>query len=303
MDIQSKIILISGPTASGKSRFAIKLAKKIKGEIINADSMQIYKEFKILTARPSFNEQSNVKHHLYGFISIKKKFSTGQWLKQASKIIYDIKKRKKIPILVGGTGLYFKALINGLVKIPKISMKKRKVITNLQKKLGQTHFYKKLLKIDPKIKNYINSKDIQRSIRAYEVKLYTKKSISDWHKETKPIFLSTDFVKLYINCPKELLLNRIKLRVVKMLPYGIKEVKKMRKIKVPKSYSSTKIIGVNEIKYFLDKKLNSDQTIELMVIKTRQYAKRQATWARGQMKDWKKISADESNASIKKLFN
>ena len=95
MDIQSKIILISGPTASGKSRFAIKLAKKIKGEIINADSMQIYKELKILTARPSFNEQSDVKHHLYGFISIKKKFSTGQWLKQASKIIYDIKKRKK----------------------------------------------------------------------------------------------------------------------------------------------------------------------------------------------------------------
>ena len=116
-------------------------------------------------------------------------------------------------------------------------------------------------------------------------------------------FLSTDFVKLYINCPKELLLNRIKLRVVEMLPYGIKEVKKMRKIKVPKSYSSTKIIGVNEIKYFLDKKLNSDQTIELMVIKTRQYAKRQATWARGQMKNWKRVSALDTKFSLKKLFN
>ena len=119
MDLKSKIILIYGPTASGKSQFAIKLAKKIDGEIINADSMQVYKQLKILSARPSQKEYQNIKHHLYGFQSVKKNFSTGKWLKLATQQILDCKKRKKVPILVGGTGLYFKALTEGLVKIPK----------------------------------------------------------------------------------------------------------------------------------------------------------------------------------------
>ena len=125
MDKKSKIFLVSGPTASGKSNFAIKLAKKINGEIINADSMQVYKELKILTARPNLKERKQIKHHLYGFLSVRKKFSTGQWLKQAFKIIKEIQKRNKIPILVGGTGLYFKAITDGFVKIPKVTIKKR----------------------------------------------------------------------------------------------------------------------------------------------------------------------------------
>ena len=120
MGIQSKIILISGPTASGKSSFAVKLAKKINGEIINADSMQVYKQLKILTAKPNKQEQKNIKHHLYGIIELNKNFSTGQWLKLTIKKIKEIKNKKKIPILVGGTGLYFQSLINGLVKIPNI---------------------------------------------------------------------------------------------------------------------------------------------------------------------------------------
>ena len=122
MDLKSKIILIYGPTASGKSNFAVKLAKKIGGEIINADSMQLYKDLKILTARPLKKEYQDIKHHLYGFQSGKKNFSTGDWLKLAIKKIGEVKRRKKIPILVGGTGLYFKALIDGLVEIPNIPM-------------------------------------------------------------------------------------------------------------------------------------------------------------------------------------
>ena len=141
MDLKSKIILIAGPTASGKSKFAIKLAKKINSEIINADSMQIYKQLNILTARPNKKEQKIIKHHLYGFQSVKKNFSTGAWLKLTVKKISEIKKKNKIPILVGGTGLYFKALTDGLVKIPNIPMKNRIKIRSLQKKLGQ----KKLL--------------------------------------------------------------------------------------------------------------------------------------------------------------
>ena len=147
MDKQSKIILISGPTASGKSDFAIKIAKKIDGEIINADSMQVYKQLKILTARPNKEEQKKIKHHMYGFVDLNKKFSTGQWLNIAIKKIKEIKKRKKIPILVGGTGLYFQSLIDGLVKIPEIPIKFRQKIRLMQKQEGQKKFYKKLLKI------------------------------------------------------------------------------------------------------------------------------------------------------------
>ena len=303
MDLQSKIILISGPTASGKSSFAVNLAEKINGEIINADSMQVYKEVKILTARPTIKDQKKIKHHLYGFISIKRKFSTGQWLKHASNKINEIREKNKVPILVGGTGLYFRALIEGLVRIPKISAKKRKIVSGLQKKLGQINFYKKLIKLDPKIKKIVNQNDYQRSIRAYEVKKFTRKSLVDWHKDTKPLFMKDTFVKLYIDCSKDLLLERIKLRAEKMLPYGMNEVKKIRGIKIPKGYSSTKIIGFTEIKSLLDKKLDKEQTVEQIVIKTRQYAKRQATWARGKMKNWKTINTLDKKISLKKLFN
>ena len=303
MDIQSKIILISGPTASGKTDFSIKLAKKIKGEIINADSMQVYKEFKILTARPSLKEQKKIKHHLYGFLSIKQKFSTGQWLKLAFKKIKLIQKKNKIPILVGGTGLYFKALVDGLVKIPKISIKKRKAIINLQNELGQIDFYKKLIKIDPKVKGLINSNDVQRSIRAYEVKWFTGKSLFDWYKDTKSLFSNDDFIKIYIDYPRNELLNRIKIRTKNMLPKAINEVKKLEGLKVAKSNSSNKIIGIDEIKKLLEKKLDKDQAMELIAIKTRQYAKRQATWARSQMKNWNTLSSIDTKLSLKKLFN
>ena len=152
MDYKSKIILIYGPTASGKSLFAIKLAKKLNGEILNADSMQVYRELKILSARPVNENCNGVKHHLYGFQSVKKNFSTGVWLKLIKKKINDVKKRKKVPILVGGTGLYFKALTEGLVKIPKIPIRFRKEIRSLHKKLGPNKFFLELIKLDPLVK-------------------------------------------------------------------------------------------------------------------------------------------------------
>ena len=143
MDIQSKIILISGPTASGKSNFAVKIANKINGEIVNADSMQVYRQLKILTARPNKKEQKKIKHHLYGIIDVNKNFSTGQWLKLAIKKIKEIKERGKIPILVGGTGLYFQSLINGLVEIPNIPLKIRNKARSIQKKDGQNKLDRK----------------------------------------------------------------------------------------------------------------------------------------------------------------
>jgi tRNA dimethylallyltransferase len=302
MDKQSKIILISGPTASGKSNFAIKIAKKINGEIINADSMQVYKQLKILTARPNKKEQKDIKHYMYGIIDLNKKFSTGQWLKIAIKNIKEIKKRKKIPILVGGTGLYFQSLIEGLVKIPKIPLKFRNKIRLIQAKEGQKKFYKKLLKIDPKINNKFDPNDTQRTIRAFEIKSFTKISMYEWLKKTKSEFKDDEFEKLYIDFERKDLIKRISLRSTKMIEEGaIKEVKKFTKLKIKKDLSVNSVIGIDELTQYLDKKINLDQAEELISIKTRQYAKRQATWARSRMTSWKKINPIKINDYIKKL--
>ena len=302
MDSQSKIILISGPTASGKSNFAVKIAKKINGEIINADSMQVYKQLKILTARPKKKEQKNIKHHMYGVIDLNKKFSTGQWLKVAIKKIKEVKKRKKIPIVVGGTGLYFQSLINGLVKIPEIPLKFRNKIRLIQKKNGQKKFYKQLLKIDPKIKDKFDPNDIQRTIRAFEIKSFTKISMYEWLKKTKPEFKEDEFLKLYIDFKREELVKRISLRSAKMMEDGaIIEVKKFMKLKIKKNLSVNRVIGIDELTQYLDGKINLNQASELISIKTRQYAKRQATWARSRMTSWEKINPIKIGDYIKKL--
>ena len=302
MDLKSKIILIFGPTASGKSSFAIKLAKKINGEIINADSMQVYKELKILSARPSQKDYKNIKHHLYGFQSVKKNFSTGDWLKLVHKKILEIKKRKKIPIIVGGTGLYFKALTDGLVSIPNIPIKLRAKIRSLHKKIGSKSFFSKLIKLDPLSKNKTSSSDTQRVIRAYEVKLFTNQSIYDWFKNTQSKFENKNFYKIYLDYPREGLIERINTRVKDMVKKGaISEVKRFIKLKVPKAKTVSKAIGIEEIRSYLEKKIEIIEVIEKISIKTRQYAKRQSTWGRGNMKDWNKIESDALNKFLKKI--
>ena len=302
MDLKSKIILIYGPTASGKSDFAIKLAKKINGEIINADSMQVYKELKILTARPLKDDLKKIKQHLYGFQNCNKDFSTGDWLKIVIKKINEIQTRKKIPILVGGTGLYFKALTDGLAEITSIPLKLRNKIRFLQKSIGQEKFYKKLLMIDPTIINHIEPTDVQRSIRAYEVKLFTKKSITEWYKNTKSKFKKKDFLKLYIDYPRFDLIKKINLRTEQMLNMGaVLEVKRFLKHKISKNRSISKALGVSEIKDFIKKKMTKDEVIDKISIKTRQYAKRQVTWERGHMINWKKIKPKRLNIFIKKI--
>ena len=194
-----KIILLAGPTASGKSKLAIYLAKKINGEIVNADSMQIYKEFSILSSRPKRSETKKIKHHLYGIVSVKKYFSAGDWLKEVKKKINICLKNKKIPIIVGGTGLYFNTITKGISQIPDIDIKTRKNVRVLFKKLGFKKFYEKLLELDPKVKDRINPKDSQRMQRAYEVKNKTKKSLFDWFAKTKSDFLDFDLRKVFIN--------------------------------------------------------------------------------------------------------
>ena len=302
MDFKSKIILIYGPTASGKSHFAVQLAKKINGEIINADSMQIYKELKILSARPFKKDYQKIKHHLYGFQSVKKNFSTGEWLKLVHKEIIEIKKRKKTPILVGGTGLYFKALTEGLVSIPNIPVNFRKKIRLLHKNFGTKKFFKELLKIDPLVKNQINPSDTQRSIKAYEIKVFTKKSMYTWFKNTKSNYEKNDFYKIYIDFPRKDLLRKIDIRTKEMIRNGaVKEVKKFIKLKVTKGKTANKAIGINEVREYIEKKIEINEVIEKITIKTRQYAKRQSTWGRGHMIDWNKINPNGLKKFIKKI--
>ena len=288
--MSKKLVLLAGPTASGKSNLAIKLAKKLNGEIINADSMQIFKEFTVLSSRPTFNQTKKVKHHLYGIITVKKHFSAGEWLKKV-----------KIKIIVGGTGLYFNTITKGISKIPDIDLKTRNKVRNLYKKLGIKKFYNALIKLDPKSKGRILPTDSQRIQRAYEVKIKTKKSLYDWFEKTKSDFLEFDIRKIFIEIPRDILLNKISMRTEQMFKKKcINEVKKFNNLKVSKSFSANKLIGVQEINDYLKGLITLEQCKDLINIKTRQYAKRQNTWARGHMKNWNKLYSKNFSNLLKK---
>ena len=274
-----KIILLFGPTASGKSKLAVDIAKKFNGEIVNADSMQIYKEIKILSSRP--NDKST-KHHLYWIISVKNHFSVGLWYKQAIKKIREINKKGKSVIVAGGTGLYFKILLDGLVEIPQ---------TPIVDYSDLADEYKKKY---PKIFQGINLKDTQRVSRAISVYKHTGISLNEWHKkENKRYFNPEDFIKILLTPSKPELEKRIKKRFLKMLKTGaIKEVKNYKELDLSSNslHLANSIIGLNEIALYLEKKISIDELKEKVLIRTRQYAKRQFTWLRGQMKDWKGFS-------------
>ena len=301
--MSKKIILLAGPTASGKSKLAIQLAKKLNGEIINADSMQIYKEFSILSSRPNKLEIKKVKHHLYGTISVKKYFSAGDWLKEAKKKINICLKKKKTPIIVGGTGLYFNIITKGISKIPNIDAKTRSKVRNLYNRLGYKKFYEKLLKLDPYVKNKILPTDSQRTQRAYEVKLKTKKSLFEWITKTKSEFLDFNLKKVFVDIPRDELLEKISKRTRLMFNKNcIAEVKKFNRLRVNKSLSANKLIGVHEISQYLKGVISLDECIDLINIKTRQYAKRQNTWARGHMKNWNKLYSKNFSILLKKTL-
>ena len=279
-----KIILLFGPTASGKSKLAIDIAKDLKGEIVNADSMQVYKEIKILSARP--NDKST-KHHLYGFVSAKKNFSVGSWYKLAATKIKEINKRGKVAIVAGGTGLYFKALVDGLAEIPKVPKINYSHLNFTDRRKLQSYYRKR----NSKIFEGINTNDIQRISRAISVYNATGITLNDWQKKkNKKYFNSKKFIKICLTPPKPELELRIKKRFLNMLKKGaVSEVKKYRKLNLSfhSLHTSNSIIGLREIESFLAKKISMNELKEQVLIKTRQYAKRQYTWQRGQMKNWK----------------
>ena len=279
-----KIILLFGPTASGKSKLAIDIAKKFNGEILNADSMQVYKEIKILSARP---DKSQIKHHFYGFISAKNTFSVGKWYKLIANQIKKIQKRKKVPVVVGGTGLYFRALTDGLVDIPNVKKLDYSHLNPIGRWMMGNHYHKK----NPTIFKGIDRNDIQRVSRAISVYEGTGLTLKEWQsKENKKYFKSSDFIKLCLLPPKKDLEKKIIQRFNQMLKKGaLEEVRKYKKnFLVPASHiSANSIIGIYEIGLYQEKSIDIKELKERVLIRTRQYAKRQYTWQRGQMKDWK----------------
>ena len=296
--MSKKIILLFGPTASGKSRLAIDIAKELDGEIVNADSMQVYKEIKILSARP---DKSEIRHHFYGFISAKNTFSVGKWCKLVAKKIKEIQKRKKVAIVVGGTGLYFRALTEGLVKIPKVKKIDYSYLNPIGRWMMGNHYHKK----NPTIFEGINRNDIQRISRAVSVYEGTGLTLKEWQsKENKKYFNSSDFIKLCLLPTKNVLEKKIKNRFDQMLKKGaLEEVSKYKKkFLVPASYiSANSIIGIYEIGLYQEKSITLKDLKERVLIRTRQYAKRQYTWQRGQMKDWKQFT-DTNYLDLRKKF-
>ncbi len=272
-------IIIAGPTASGKTKLSIELAKKIRGEIINADIMQIYKGFEILKAVPSKEETSDVKHHLFGIINKETKFSVANWIKLAQEKIYEIHKKQRIPILVGGTGMYLNAALEGLADIPSISKIHREKAMNYFNKKGFDHIFKKLLKIDKNFK--IERNDKQRLIRAYEVYLQTGKSIKWWQSNLKSEPIIKNSLKIIISPPREELYSCIDKRVDKMLEKGlIEEANKEMLNFISFDFPSMKAIGIKFLYQYINKEINLDNAVYLIKKESRRYAKRQSTWFR-----------------------
>jgi tRNA dimethylallyltransferase len=212
-------------------------------------------------------------------------------------------KKKKIPIIVGGTGLYFNTITKGISKIPSIDIKTRSKVRTLFNQLGYQKFYEKLLKLDPNVKNKIVPTDSQRAQRAFEVKLKTKKSLFEWIAKTESEFLDFNIKKVFIDIPRDELLQKISKRTETMFKNNcITEVRKFNKLNINRSLSANKLIGVHEINKYLKKLISLDKCKELINIKTRQYAKRQNTWARGHMKNWNKLYSKNFSILLKKTL-
>ena len=297
-----KIILLSGPTATGKSSLALKIAETIGAEIINADSIQLYRDLSILTARPN-TENEKIKHHCYGFLNGDINWSVGKWVNEVNKIINDIIERKKVPIIVGGTGFYFKAITDGLSPIPDIDKSIRLEIESELEKNGLEKLYKKLNIIDVDASERINPNDKQRIMRALEVYEGTKKKISDfWLMDRKKI-INQFSINFKIDADRDWIYKNCDLRVDNMFKNGvIEEVEHL----LNKNYSATspimKAIGVNEIKSFLNNEISIDRASELIKFKTHHYAKRQITWMNNQMISWNSINTQYSNKIINEII-
>ncbi|MBT3939533.1 MAG: tRNA (adenosine(37)-N6)-dimethylallyltransferase MiaA [Pelagibacterales bacterium] len=295
INVSSPAIVIAGPTASGKSDFAIALCKEINGTVINFDSMQVYKELTILTARPDSISESIVPHKLYGYMSGKNRCSAVLWKNKALEEIKLSLKLGRVPILVGGSGLYIKTLIDGLSDIPITLNKYRIEAETILSKEGLEKFYQRVKIIDPNIINSININDKQRLIRAYTVWLQTGKSLSAWIKDdNSKNKIVNKFLKIKLSPTRDSLRENINKRFYKMLQKNvIEEVKKLDDF--DRSLPIMKAHGVRELLSVIRKEISLDEAAKITINHTNQYAKRQDTWFRHQYTTDYEIKSFQNN--------
>lgn len=280
-----KAIIVAGPSASGKSKLAVKLAQALNGEIINADSMQVYEPLHILTARPDMGNPfyNAIRHHLYGVLSGFETGSVAWWYGQACQIIANIIQRGKTPVIVGGTGLYIKALTDGLSKIPQTPPELRQQVEDLWNKSTPEDFAAQVYKIDQNLAQKIKPFDKQRLIRAWEVFLMTGQSILALQKSPEKI-LDLNCTTILLKPDREKVYQLVNLRLEEMVRKGaIEEVEKLLNLNLPSNSPILKAVGVPELASYLKKEIPLEEAIIKAQRASRQYVKRQYTWFNHQL--------------------
>lgn len=296
-------VLIAGPTASGKSAAALAVAEAIGGSLINCDSMQVYGELRILTARPSDEEMARAPHHLYGHVGVRERYSAGRYQADAAEALAKVRAEGRMPIFVGGTGLYFGVLTEGLSEIPQVPPHIHEALRNKLLVDGNDAFYTQLKLRDPETAAQLRSSDPQRMLRAYEVLEATGRSLSSWQKESgDPVVSGLKLARFVLDPPRVILHPRIAERYARMVQDGVfNEARSLAGL--DETLPAAKILGLRELWDFDEGKLNSHQVEEAVVATTRQYAKRQSTWFRNKMAGWIWISAHEQSNIVAEMLS
>ena len=301
----SKPILIAGPTASGKSGLAMALATKLNGVVINADSMQVYRELRVLTARPSPEDEATVPHALYGHVAGSEAYSTGRYARDAATAIADARVNNCVPIIVGGTGLYFKALLEGLSPIPDIPDDVRSKWRGLAAEHGALALWQMLSERDPVMAGRLDPNDTQRLTRAHEVMEATGRSLALWQEEPGlPVLAEKDTVRLLVLPEREELRQRCDRRFDVMMESGaLDEVGALGVLNLASDLPVMRALGVKPLLQLIRGELSQTAAVEQAKAETRQYVKRQETWLRRNMSAWKHISTQEMQSINDKIVS
>jgi tRNA dimethylallyltransferase len=292
----SKAVLIAGPTASGKSALALELAQETSGVVINADSMQVYRDLRIITARPTQEEEARVPHGLYGHVDAAVNFSAGAWLNDAAKALAGAQAQGRLPIFVGGTGLYFKALTTGLSTVPPIPPEVRDGVRSRLERNGVEALHAELAQRDPPAAERLNVRDRTRIARALEVVEATGRSLLDWHREGQPPLLPKDsFSALFLAPDRDQLYARIDARFDAMLGAGaLKEVERLAERQLDPLLPAMKAHGVPALIRHLRGEIGLEKAAATCRADTRHYAKRQFTWFRHQLPEFEWVRPEEA---------
>jgi tRNA dimethylallyltransferase len=287
-------VLIAGPTASGKSAVALELARDCGGAVINADSMQVYRELHILSARPDAAEQALAPHYLYGFVSALEPFSVGKWLDAAGAALADCREKGLVPLVVGGTGLYFAALTQGLSPIPEIHATIRVEARQRLAEIGNQRFHAELAARDPVMGARLEPGDSQRLVRAFEVIEATGQSLAEWQQlKGKPVLAGT-FARFVLKPNREWLSSRIARRFDAMIAAGaLDEVRALHAQGLSSDLPAARALGVPQLVAHLEGRLALEEAKRQAIAETQRYAKRQMTWFRHQMPDWTGIERSD----------